>query len=275
MNRRSFLKKCFTVGLAGTLAAPAYSHFYERKWIEIKQVPLSFAQLPNAFHGLRLLHFTDVHLGYYFDEYDLKELIDTINDLSPDLICFTGDFVESKVDILERSISLLKELKAPFGKFAVLGNHDYWENADGVADAIMAADFTLLRNDSVRVERGNDHIVVAGIDDVLYGEPDLDITVSNIQTDDFIILLAHEPDFADIASQYPIQLQLSGHSHGGQIRFPMLGAVVTPPYGQKYPDRLYQVEQLKLYTSRGVGTTGVPFRMLCRPELTLIELRRE
>jgi predicted MPP superfamily phosphohydrolase len=275
MKRRAFIKNCIKLGLAGAAAAPLYSHFIERSWLEIQQIQLSFKQLPAAFHGLRIAHFSDVHLGFYFDEDDLKKLVAAIQRLKPDLICFTGDMVEGEVDILQRSIEILKELEAPLGKFAVLGNHDYWEDAEGVVSALKSSGFVLLRNELTRIKRGSEHIVIAGVDDIIYGEPKLDLIMTKIQPEDeCIVLLAHEPDFADITKQYPIQLQLSGHSHGGQIRLPLLGAVVTPPYGKKYPDRLYRIEQLTLYTTRGIGTTSLPLRMFCRPELTIIQLNR-
>jgi predicted MPP superfamily phosphohydrolase len=113
---------------------------------------------------------------------------------------------------------------------------------------------------------------VAGVDDILYGNPNMEKALDGIPENQFKILLAHEPDYADAASKYPVDLQLSSHSHGGQIRFPFIGHLITPPLGSKYVDRLNPVGHLTVYTSRGIGTTGVPYRFNCRPEITVIEL---
>jgi predicted MPP superfamily phosphohydrolase len=131
----------------------------------------------------------------------------------------------------------------------------------------------VLRNQSVPLQRGHDRIWLAGIDDLLRGQPDAGATISSIPENETTILLAHEPDFADDAALMPIDLQLSGHSHGGQIWIPGIGAPWLPPMARVYPRGIHRIRNLTLYTNIGIGTIRAPIRINCPPEITLITLR--
>jgi predicted MPP superfamily phosphohydrolase len=263
------------LGAAGLAAVSAgYSFFGERHWIELRSQTVRLTRLPQAFRGIRLVQFSDVHLGHFYGAEELRQAAELIHAQSPDVLCFTGDLVDRDGETLADAVSVLRKLNAPSGKFAVLGNHDYRAGAEAVRRALEEAGFTLLDNRHVPLRRGGDVLYLAGVDDVLFGQADLSAALHGIPENGCTVLLAHEPDFADQAARFAVDLQLSGHSHGGQVRVPLVGHVLTPRMGQKYVDGLHQVEQsrMQVYTNRGLGTTILPFRMYCRPELTVLTL---
>ncbi len=164
-------------------------------------------------------------------------------------------------------------LQAPMGRFAVLGNHDAVSDSRKIVSDLQAHDIPVLQNRSVPFERGKARIWLAGVDDALDGMPDLGQALDKVPPGEATVLLAHEPDFADEASLSKVDLQLSGHSHGGQIWIPGIGAPWLPSLGRKYPRGLYKVGNLTLYTNIGIGTIRAPVRINCPPEITLITLR--
>ncbi|ASA23941.1 metallophosphoesterase [Paenibacillus donghaensis] len=275
ITRRQFLAR----GAAGLLGAGLLTGGYawqgEPNWLEVTSVELAFPQLPSAFAGTTIVHFSDTHLGFNKDARDIASLAEQIRKVSPDLICFTGDIVDSEPEDLEESVAELAELHAPLGKYAILGNHDY-KNTEKVTGLLQAAGFKVLRNHSYLIKQGGSVMAVAGLDDQLHGKPDPEAALKNIPPGTFTLLLMHEPDYADTAQAYPFHLQLSGHSHGGQIRLPLLGAPFTPYGSLKYIAGLYYTEEkgMPVYVNRGFGETYMPFRLLCRPELTVLTLRR-
>jgi predicted MPP superfamily phosphohydrolase len=159
------------------------------------------------------------------------------------------------------------------GRFSILGNHDAASDPARVVRTLRDHHSPVLLNHSIPLERGKDRIWLAGIDDALAGRPDLGLALTNIPSAECTVLLAHEPDFADEASLLPVDLQLSGHSHGGQVWLPGIGAPWLPPLGRRYPRGLYKVGDMTLYTNIGIGTIRAPIRLNCPPEITLITLR--
>lgn len=280
MSRRSFLKRTTGTILAGMMGTGIYSTWIEPKWLDITHISISYPNLPKSFDKKHIVHFSDLHVGNFLDVADYKEIIQLIQSQKADLICFTGDlfdheFSESTINQLA---DLLSQLEAPLGKFSVLGNHDYFHNPEQIEKCWENSGFTLLKNKSTQLHQDGDTIILSGLDDALNGQPDFSILKSDSmsQKTPFHILLAHEPDLADdVASRYQIHLQLSGHSHGGQIQFPGIGPIITPPLSNLYPLGLYRNiknSNLHLYTNRGIGTTILPFRFFSRPEITVITL---
>jgi len=270
ITRRSFLKGA--LGLAALTALPlGYSYMGERLWYEVKEISLSFPHLPSAFHGFRLVQFSDVHLGHYFGQSELLELVKKINNLNPDMICFTGDLVDQGGSELKAAIPILAMLKASLGKWAVLGNHDYSGEVNQVVESLEKANFHVLNNANSKISRNDQSILIAGVEDSLKGNPHIAKAIEGTTKEEFILLLSHTPDYADECKDYPIALQLSGHSHGGQIRVPFYGSLVTPPGAKKYIDGLIEMENsnMLVYVNRGIGTTILPLRFSCRPEITL------
>jgi len=155
---------------------------------------------------------------------------------------------------------------------AVLGNHDHWNSARIVEGALLDRGIKVLRNDAVPLERDSQRIWISGVDDALVRTANLSQALRNVPPSEATILLAHEPDFADYAASFPVDLQLSGHSHGGQVRLPGLGALVLPEMAEKYPIGLNRVGALQVYTNRGLGVINPPVRFQCPPEVTFVTL---
>ncbi|OCT11028.1 hypothetical protein A8709_04820 [Paenibacillus pectinilyticus] len=278
ISRRSFLKhSLFAFGSFGVLLgmSGAYGIFGERNWVQTTTVKLAFRRYPPSFAGVRIVQFSDTHIGKYYGLNHLSKLVELLQRQSPDILCFTGDLFDSNQgEVTEDVIPILSQLHAPLGKFAVLGNHDMRLGADRIVAILERAGFTVLVNASRSVQRAEGNIQVVGVDEMFYGNPDLPLALKGIRDEEFVLLLAHEPDFADTAWEYPVDLQLSGHSHGGQIRIPFYGSVFTPDLGQKYSIGLYSFvgSDFHVYTNRGIGTTLYPIRFNCRPEITVFAL---
>lgn len=278
LTRRKFL-------LGGAVVAGAAlgaDGFTESNHPHLIKIEVLLARLPQAFDGFTIVQLSDFHYEEHFSAVPIRKAVDVVNTLTPDLAVLTGDFVT--VPVLERAPALRKAaetavpcaellagLRTP--KLAILGNHDGASYPNRIIDALTAHNIPVLRNASVPIERGPDRIWVAGIDDLLRGRPDLDLTLEGIPHNETTILLAHEPDFADETARQSVDLQLSGHSHGGQIWIPGIGAPWLPPMARKYPRGLRRIGDLMLYTNIGIGTIRAPIRINCRPEITLITLR--
>ncbi|CQR58006.1 metallophosphoesterase [Paenibacillus riograndensis] len=275
ITRRQFLTRGAAALFGAGLLTSGYAWKGEPNWLDITRLELSFKELPSAFAGTRLVHFSDVHLGFNKDVHDLKRLAGHIKEAQPDIICFTGDIVDSYAEDLTESVPVLAGLSAPLGKYAILGNHDY-KNTELLTRLLNEAGFRVLRNQSYLVKQGGASIAVTGLDDMLHGKPDPQAALKDVPEGMFTLLMMHEPDYADTVEAYPFHLQLSGHSHGGQIRLPFVGAAYTPYGSNKYISGLYYTDKKRMpvYVNRGFGETYMPFRLMCRPELTIFTLRR-
>ncbi|MFD0829814.1 metallophosphoesterase [Neobacillus sp. M.A.Huq-85] len=277
MNRRTFLKKSGKIYI-GILAAGimmgTYSFKVERFWYQVKEVKLKIKNLPKAFEGWRIVQFSDVHLGFHYDIEDFQPVIKMINRLKPDIVFFTGDLVQIGNYQPEVAIPLLQSLKGlRGGKWAVIGNHDFYTK-NQVINVLQNSQFNVLDNSHNFIEVDGQRLYIAGIDDLMYGNPNIEKAVEGLTAQDCVLLLAHEPDIADESIKYPISAQFSGHSHGGQIRLPFYGPIIKQVLARKYSDGLYKVGENKmpLYVNRGIGTTKLAVRFFCRPEITIFHL---
>jgi uncharacterized protein len=285
MSRRYFLKSGIGTFLAGILTVGGggyYAREIEPKLLTIKKHTISHSKIPVGFNGFKILQFSDTHIGFQYDLNQLKELVNKINSLTPDMILFTGDLMDTPNQYAEiNSLApILKNLHAPFGSFAIYGNHDHGGyGSDLYRNVMKDAGFTLLLNEARQVSLlTKESLYIAGIDDAMLGMPDIQSTLESIPEGEFTILLSHAPDLADQAADLGnIQLQLSGHSHGGQIQLPLFGAIIKPPFAKNYYEGFYQIgptnDPLTLYVNRGLGTTRLPFRFLSPPEITLFTLQ--
>jgi len=256
---------------------------YEADHPELERVEIFLPRLPDVFDGFTIAQLSDFHYDQHFSCRPIAQGIAIANSLRPNLIALTGDFVtaplmgglhrSSKVPGLDSCAKLLAGLRADYGVFAVLGNHDEYYNPQRIVGALRTAGVRPLRNEATAIERNGRRIWLAGIQDAIYGLPDLYTALHGIPSGETTLLLCHEPDFADIVTKYPVDLQLSGHSHGGQVVLPLAGALYLPPMARKYPRGLRQLGRLSLYTNRGIGTVRVAVRLKSSPEVTLITLR--
>lgn len=284
LTRRQLLALGLPLAAAATLGTTVGLGFEEAQGLTVRKVAISIAQLPSAFDGFILAHLSDFHYHPIYTARPIIQGIREANKLSPDIVVLTGDFVTNPLFGLRRRTSiqaqaepcaeLLSQLRARQGTYAVLGNHDQSSRPAVVTASLQKRGIRVLRNQAVSVERNGSRIWLAGVDDALLGADDLPRAISTIPTKDTIILLAHEPDIADEVAEYPVSVQLSGHSHGGQIRLPVLGPPYLPELARKYPWGLRKVGDLSLYTNCGLGTLGLPMRLNCPPEVTLIRLVR-
>lgn len=246
------------------------------------EVPLR--RLPAHFDGFTIVQLSDFHYDPHFSVVPIREAVRMCNDLFPDLVVLTGDFVSVPVfgshkiepataDPAELCAHLLAGLRSRFGSWAILGNHDVFSDATVVTDSLSSAGIQVLRNQAAPVEKDGARLWLAGVNDVLAAAADVDQALQGLSPDEPVILLAHEPDFADHVAKYPVDLQLSGHSHGGQVRLPLLGPLYLPELARKYPTGLRRIGPLTLYTNQGLGTLRIPVRLNCPPEVTHITLR--
>lgn len=281
ITRRKFLK-----GLAGafvslfgmTSGGYVYAHQIEPSLLDIKEIEIHHPLIPKSFNDLKIIQFSDTHLGFQYSLNQLDKLVGKINSLQPDVVLFTGDLMDNPNRYKEfNNISpILKKLKAPQGKFCIYGNHDHGGYGSTLYRNIMrSSDFTLLLNEARPIKhKDGSQIYFIGIDDATLGMPDLYQAMKNTPNNVFKILLSHAPDLADAASNYDIHWQLSGHSHGGQVKIPFIGPLYTPPFARKYTEGYYLIkEKLNLYVNRGLGTTRLPFRLMATPELTIFTLK--
>jgi len=276
MSRRSFLKACgqFMVG-SGLAALGGYEYItrLENEWLVVEHVQVPLQNLKPALEGFKIVHMSDLHLHPNTQIDFLKKAIAMANDLNPDLIVLTGDYVLQGADSIFELAPALASLNARHGLFTVLGNHDLWTSQKIILTGLKEARIPVLNNRGVSLDVGGELIYLAGLDDIWSGRPDIPAALDQAPPNAPIILLAHEPDYADTASlDERIVLQLSGHSHGGQIRLPGVGAPILPLLGRKYDQGLYKVNDMWLYTTRGVGLGRVPIRFNCPPEITEIML---
>ncbi len=282
-TRRDFLKKSYRLTIGGFLASSfgyTYARYIEPKQLDINSFTLKSSKIPKSFDGIRILQFSDTHIGHYYDREQFANLIQTINEQKADIVIFTGDLIDAPDQYKEAGllVPLLKSIKAPLGKFSVYGNHDHGGYGTETYRQLMEhSGFKLLMNSFERITLRKKQIVIAGLDDYMLGRPDFEQTLGGISDDIYTIFLAHEPDVVKISQSYPIEVQLSGHSHGGQIKLPIYGALITPPFATEYIEGFYKIgsEPLTLYVNRGLGTTRVPFRFLSKPELTIFTLETE
>jgi predicted MPP superfamily phosphohydrolase len=277
-TRRRFL---YSAAAAGALAIGGDALLLEPNRPLIVRRTFALRRWPKRLDGFTIALISDFHYDPIFSQHPIHAAIPMVMDLKPDLIALTGDFVsvpnfaddkEGALDAVPCA-EILRHLKAPCGVWAILGNHDYHTDAEFVTYALQYRGIPVLANKSIPIERNGGRFWLAGVNDALSHTADLPGTLKPVPSDEAVILLAHEPDFADQASQYPIDLQLSGHSHGGQVRLPLLPPLYLPEMGKKYVLGTYQVGPLQLYTNAGLGTVGVPVRLNCPPEITLLTIR--
>jgi predicted MPP superfamily phosphohydrolase len=245
-------------------------------------VDLTLTRLPAAFDGMTIAQLSDFHYDDLFNTASISAAVSSVNHRAPDLIVLTGDFVtlpalkhsdKSAARACEPCAELLGRLRAPMGLVAVLGNHDHFTDPDHIAECLSGHNIRVLRDSSYNVEKAGSRLWIAGTNDMEAPAGNIERALRTVPDDEATVLLVHEPDVADEVARHSVDLQLSGHSHGGQVRFPLIGAPYLPYLGRKYPWGLRKIGSMMLYTNRGIGTIRLPIRFFCPPEITLFTLR--
>lgn len=244
--------------------------------IDLVEIDLGLENLGWNFNNFRILNLTDIHLGQWINPQYLSDLVDYVNTLNIDLITLTGDYFSYVVDGYEKSLEeSFKKLNAEYGKFGVLGNHDHWMDASKIRQIFKDSGIVDLSNDVYTIEKGEDCLNMCGVDSCTVCADNMDKVIAKMPKNIPSILLAHEPDFAKQSSQTDLfDLQISGHSHGGQFIIPKFET--TPfrgPDSRKYPVGLYRIGNMVQYTSKGLGTNSFRIRINCKPEITIITLK--
>jgi predicted MPP superfamily phosphohydrolase len=274
LNRRSFLKVSGATLFAGLSFMSTYLYLGNELYSPVvEKVEIPIRKLPAGLEGFRIVQISDIH---YFPITTIElvdQAVQMANSLAPDLILLTGDYVWHEVEVIFDLMPSLARLNARYGVYSCRGNHELWTDADLISRAFDQVRMPLLVNQGFPITVGKDSLYLASLDDGWSGQPDLKAAMANWSEDTPTVLLMHEPDFADeYALDSRIHLQLSGHSHGGQIRFPFMGAVLLPYLSRKYPMGLYNINGMWLYTNRGLGSTNIPLRVNCAPEVTELTL---
>lgn len=252
-------------------------HRHDDNSFNVVHYEATIPNLDKTFSGYRLIHITDLHLGHWLSVERLRGVIKLVNKENPDTVAITGDFVSYVIDEIADDLSdSLKSINSKDATISVLGNHDHWMDSKKVRKILKKGNVIDLENDVFSIKRKGAGLHFAGVDDPYTNHDELHKVIDKLPKKGPAILLSHEPDFADIANEEKrFSLQLSGHSHGGQVVFPMLGPVIKGRGFKKYPLGHYHLENMALYTNPGLGTHTLRLRYNCQPEITVFTLKPE
>jgi predicted MPP superfamily phosphohydrolase len=275
-TRREVLKLSAASVAAIGLGGLSYG-FAVRDHVVVSRFTVGIANLPAGFDGLTIAQLSDIHHGPYTGLDYIRRCVEITNSLKPDVIALTGDFTFAGKKHVAPCAEALRELKARVGVYAVLGNHDYYAGASHVAHALKKAGCNVLIDALDALESRGDKLWLAGVDDLYYGSTNPKHLLRDVPREAAKIVLAHNPDFIEefAARSQPIDLMIAGHTHGGQIRLPLLGAPqISSEYGQRYAIGMNRKGTMQVYTTRGIGTILLPTRVDCPPEIVLFMLRQ-
>jgi uncharacterized protein len=241
---------------------------------EITETDIHIRRLSAAHEGLRIVHLTDIHHSIYTPLEDVERAVKMANRLQPDLVALTGDYVTFSPAYIWPVAQVLGRLRARLGVFAVLGNHDFQVDADEMTRALEAHQVRVLRNSNVALDSGPDRLWLVGIDDLWWDADDLEAAMRRVPARDPKILLCHNPMGVRMAAERHIDLVLSGHTHGGQVRLPVVGALYTrSKLGKRFIAGWNRLDGTQIYVSRGIGKVLLPVRVGCPPEIACLNLR--
>lgn len=272
---RRWLKRSTLATIILLLCCYIYGTKIEPNWIEVVPIELTLTNLDPAFNNFKIVQISDLHVSKFMPKARLAKIVRLVNQQNADAIAITGDIVtkRSHFDAIELQ-QYLSQLKATSGIVAVLGNHEHWiGNLDLLEEVLAQSQIDNLHNEVYTIERDGHQLAFAGIDDPYWGQPDLDRVIHYLPEGVPAIFLVHEPDYIETsAATHKFALQLSGHSHGGQVRIPYFTPLVLPIGGRKYFAGLERVEDTFTYTNRGLGMTNLAIRIGSRPEITVFSL---
>jgi predicted MPP superfamily phosphohydrolase len=241
---------------------------------EITETDIWLRRLPPAFDGLRIVHLTDIHHSLYTPLEDVQRAVHLANLLRPDLVALTGDYVTLSPVYIWPVAQALGKLRARLGVFAVLGNHDFQVNPEEITRALAARHIRVLRNTHFALRRRSGSLWMVGVDDLWWSADDLPGALRSVPAREAKILLCHNPVGIRQAAEHGVDLVLSGHTHGGQVRLPLVGSVYgRSKFGERFVEGWNRVNGTQIYVSRGIGKVLVPLRLGCPPEIACLRLR--
>jgi uncharacterized protein len=275
-TRRGFLK----AAAAAAIGFPLYAAEISRHEISIERLNIQLDRLPDPFRGLRIVQISDFHYAEYTEPFFIREVVRHVNRLKPDVVVFNGDYVthgmfskKKTKGFAYKCAEILSGVECPL-RYSVLGNHDATFAESSVIDALTIHRLNLLNNAFTPLERDGKRLWFAGSGDVVEHQMDLDKAIPPASRTDGepVILMVHEPDVFPRVARHNVDLMLSGHTHGGQVRIPFLPPFNMPDYGHNYIEGHFRLGSTQLYVNRGIGTVGLPVRFNCPPEITEITL---
>lgn len=248
-----------------------YARRVEPEHFVLERRTFRFPHLRPALDGFRVVFMSDHHLYPFTPRELLERAVEQSNALRPDLVLLGGDYIYTRPDSIHELAPMLARLNATFGVYAVLGNHDFRRGPGLIRSALAAQSIEVLVNRGLHLGPKGGRLYLAGLDSVWAGAPDGRQAFAGCRETDLAVALVHEPDyFPTLVKSTPVHLQLSGHSHGGQVRIPALGPVTLPRWGRIYHTGLYELNGRSIYVGRGLGMVGLPVRFDCPPEITEI-----
>ena len=272
-NKKEKLKIIFIYILLLVGLLFIYSYYIEPYNLTVKEYKIENKNLPISFDGIKIVHFSDIHYGSKVDKEYLKKIVNLINKQKPDIVVFTGDFIDKRINLTDTEIesikNILSEITSPLGKYAVNGNHDIKHISD--YKKIMDGNFTMLDNkEELIYYKENTPISIVGLTD--RSETKVNYEVLEQENNYFRIVLAHEPDEFQKLKDYNFNILLSGHSHNGQVRLPFIGAIYTPSGSKTYYDEYYKIDNKEIFISSGIGTSTLDIRFNSKPSINLYRL---
>ncbi|HYE65065.1 MAG TPA: metallophosphoesterase [Pyrinomonadaceae bacterium] len=258
--------------LAAGITQAARTALAEPYMLTIEHHPIYLRRLPRALDGLRIVQLSDVHHSPFTGGAQIQRAIETANSLEPDIIALTGDYVSHERDYAAPCAEMLGRLRARYGVYAVLGNHDHWTDAALITDLFRLEGIRVLINEGMRFEQRGAAFWLAGVDDTMVGMEDLPLALAGSREDEMKLLLAHNPVILRRAARAGVDLVLSGHTHGGQVAWRAERGASGRPR-RRLLRGLGRQGQTQIYVTRGLGTVVLPIRYGCPPEVSLLELR--
>jgi predicted MPP superfamily phosphohydrolase len=275
LTRRQFISGVTAGPLLAVSATAAYATLIAPQNYEITETDVFLTNLPERFEGFRITQLTDIHHSRIVDLAEVQRVVTLANETKPDLIVLTGDYTTSYRRYIEPCAEVLAGLKAPEGVWAVLGNHDHYTDPELTTRALLRNRIPVMNNLNTVLRRGADAIQLAGIDDWSWNGTDWKRAFYGVNESLPLVLLSHQPSVLDLDVSKKAALIISGHTHGGQIKLPFIGAPARfATIDLKYANGLFQRDQTQLYVSRGTGVIGLPVRLGVRPEIAVLRLRR-
>ncbi len=257
--------------LAGNISKFAQSALNEANSLKIERITIDLKRLPKSLEGFRLVHLSDIHHSPFTDLEHIKRAVAISNSLNPDMFVLTGDYVSHEREYIEPMAEVLGTLQSEFGTFACLGNHDHWTDGELVTESMRNAGINVLINEGIRFTARDSSFWLAGVDDFMVGKTDLRAALRGSFPDEMKMLLAHNPIIVRRAARLGIDLMLSGHTHGGQVKIRDDEKRILPR--RRLKNGLHRRKETQIYITRGIGTVVLPVRYHCPPEISLIELR--
>ncbi len=269
MTVKSFSRRSALLAAGGAISSFAYGSLIERNFLNVERVDLPWPERFRDHPPIKLALLSDFHYDDFGNRQLVEAAVEAINQEQVDLVMLGGDFFSHDGSYLEPLGEILQNAKSRLGTYSVFGNHDRWHGDEvKVPKQLDSYGIRHLTNESVNL----DGCSVMGVDSVWGGRPRLDKPLNQLSRDQPAFSIWHEPDTFDFYDDSRVVLQMSGHTHGGQVCAPFKGELLLPKYGQEYAAGLYQKDQRSLYVNRGLGVIGVPTRFLCPPELTIIQM---